>query len=207
MSDKKTGPLPELLMPARPWAIVVTFFTVASLVVLLYGFAFASTTIGRYLVAANVASISLVRSACYGSCPAYTVTLAANGRATFKGEAFVRSHGTFRADFNRSSFGPFANALYRRGLFVSRPRGAFATDVPVTTITVAFLDGSKATTAGTAFSGADDVTDDLYAGALVIDGFAGHICGWRRVEQSAGAGASGWYSPISTAPCPRRVVR
>jgi hypothetical protein len=161
---------------------------------------FAAMPIARYLAAAGVDRVVLDRGPCYGRCPAYRLTIRADGRASYVGERFVRLRGTYETRFNVLAFAPFADVLYRRGMFSSR-HGNYVADAPATTISVIFSNGAVVDSVAYGFA-ADDLEDDIRASATYIDGFVGHLCDWHRVEPPIeGSLPSGWYAPISSAPC------
>lgn len=60
--------------------------------------------------------ITIKRSICYGSCPDYTVTIAADGTVTFEGREFVRTKGIAKATISRENLrkliAAFENAKY-----------------------------------------------------------------------------------------------
>ncbi len=188
------------LRPSIPWALSVCCATLIAVAILMSATVFAALPIARYLTAVGVERIVLDRGACYGRCPAYRLTIRANGSASYTGEGFVRLRGTYETRFNPHAFGRFADVLYRRGMFSSRQANTVV-DAPATTISVVFSNGTVADSVAYGFD-ANDLEDDMSASALYIDGFAGHLCDWHRVESQVQAGRlAGWYAPISTAPC------
>ena len=71
--------------------------------------------------AARVTAISLERTPCFGSCPAYTVTLHRDGRATYTGKAHARRHGLYVARLQPWAFEQLARLLAGQGFFQLRP--------------------------------------------------------------------------------------
>ena len=47
--------------------------------------------------------ITIKRSICYGTCPDYTVTIAADGTVTFEGREFVKTKGVAKATITREA--------------------------------------------------------------------------------------------------------
>jgi hypothetical protein len=52
--------------------------------------------------ATDTAVLSLQRTACYGTCPIYTIELFADGKAKFTGERFTEKLGTWEKQFDYS---------------------------------------------------------------------------------------------------------
>jgi len=68
----------------------------------------AGVSIERYeqaLQALPFERIELERTACFGFCPIYTVTLFRDGKARYHGEAFVKNEGDFTGSIHISEFG------------------------------------------------------------------------------------------------------
>jgi hypothetical protein len=61
--------------------------------------------------------ISLERTACFGSCPSYTVTISGEGVVTWHGVANVRELGMRRAKLARGYIEALANAIDRARFF------------------------------------------------------------------------------------------
>jgi len=53
---------------------------------------------------ANSDLITLERTACFGACPMYTVTIASNGKVTFEGRRFTKVTGMARGKISRKAF-------------------------------------------------------------------------------------------------------
>jgi hypothetical protein len=76
----------------------------------------AGVSIGRYeeaLQALPFERIELERTACFGCCPIYTVTLFRDGKARYHGEAFVKNEGDFTGSIHISAFGRLCYLLER----------------------------------------------------------------------------------------------
>jgi hypothetical protein len=61
--------------------------------------------------------ISLRRTACFGRCPIYEVTLFGDGRVVFKGERFVRVEGEAEGSVEQEQIVELLNALYQNYFF------------------------------------------------------------------------------------------
>ena len=82
--------------------------------------------------ASLITSISLERTGCLGSCPAYVVTLHRNGRAT----KIARQTGSYEAEVHRFVFDQLARLLAAQGFFQLKPRYSIAlTDQPSAIVT------------------------------------------------------------------------
>jgi len=90
---------------------------------------------------ANVAArpaITLERTACFGSCPAYTVSVSRSGQVTYEGSAHVRQPGTATAQIPKQRVDALLVELERAGYFgfasryaVSEPAcGRYVADLP-----------------------------------------------------------------------------
>jgi hypothetical protein len=78
----------------------------------------AGVSIGRYeqaLQALPFERIELERTACFGACPIYTVTLFRDGKARYHGEAFVKNEGDLTGRIHISDFGRLCYLLERLG--------------------------------------------------------------------------------------------
>jgi hypothetical protein len=202
MRSRSCGYRQGILRPSPLWALVVSGATLVGVVLLMSTTVFAVAPIARSLVALGVDRIVLDRGSCFGSCPAYRLTIRADGRASFTGVHFVRLRGTYETQFNPARFGRLADVLYRRGMFATRLAPTIV-DAPATTISVIYSSGAvdESRTYGLVD---DDLDEDISASALYIDGFAGHLCDWQRTEMPDSANSQpGWYSPIIVAPCHR----
>jgi hypothetical protein len=78
----------------------------------------AGVSIGQYeqaLQALPFERIELERTACFGACPIYTVTLFRDGKARYHGEGFVKNEGDFTGRIHISQFGRLCFLLERLG--------------------------------------------------------------------------------------------
>jgi hypothetical protein len=89
--------------------------------------------------------ITLQRTMCFGSCPAYTVTIAGDGTVTWHGEQYVKVQGNATAHIApekvRALFERFRKADY---FWLLDGYASTVTDLPSESTTIAF-DGSKKT--------------------------------------------------------------
>jgi hypothetical protein len=65
----------------------------------------------------SINQISLQRTACFGACPIYTVSIYPDGLVEFHGERFVQSLGDFSARVDPANFTELANFADRLGFF------------------------------------------------------------------------------------------
>lgn len=90
---------------------------------------------------ANVAvrpAITLERTACFGSCPVYTISVTPSGQVTFEGRAHVRQPGTATGQVPKQRVDALLVELERAGYFdfasryaASEPAcGRYVTDLP-----------------------------------------------------------------------------
>ena len=90
---------------------------------------------------ANVAArpaITLERTACFGSCPVYTISVTPSGQVTFEGRAHVRQLGTATGQIPKQRVDALLVELERAGYFdfasryaASAPAcGRYVTDLP-----------------------------------------------------------------------------
>jgi hypothetical protein len=63
----------------------------------------------------SIAAVTLRRGPCFGSCPVYEVTLAADGTATWNGERFVDRLGHHRGQVALNEFGKLTRFIGRAG--------------------------------------------------------------------------------------------
>jgi hypothetical protein len=90
--------------------------------------------------------ITLERTACFGTCPIYSITISGDGRVAFTGKQHVRVVGSASATVSPESVAGLVEAFERIGYFrlkdrydrIERPDGtaAFVTDLPTTTTSI-----------------------------------------------------------------------
>ena len=98
-------------------------------------------------------SISLERTACFGSCPSYVLTILADGSVTFEGRQYVKKKGLFKKSIKPSKLAPIFKKIeeihfweledsYR---IKKNPDGSFSmiTDMPTQYVTVKTSTKSK----------------------------------------------------------------
>jgi hypothetical protein len=94
--------------------------------------------------ATDVASITLRRGPCFGTCPVYEVTLTADGTATWNGENFVERMGLHEGQVDLNDFERLSRFIARAGFhdwaseFVAN-----VTDLPDYFLTVVAADQTK----------------------------------------------------------------
>jgi hypothetical protein len=65
----------------------------------------------------SISQISLQRTACFGACPIYTVSIYPDGLVEFYGERFVQSLGNFTARVDPANFTVLADFVGQLGFF------------------------------------------------------------------------------------------
>jgi uncharacterized protein DUF6438 len=90
--------------------------------------------------------ITLERTVCFGTCPAYTVSIDAGGNVTYEGRKYVRVSGQQRARISTERVARLVETVARIGFFglkdeyagIQHPDGTttFVTDLPSTIVTV-----------------------------------------------------------------------
>lgn len=126
-------------------------------------------------------SISLTRGMCFGTCPVYSVTLRADGTATWNGEAFVDRLGEFRGEFWEGEFDRLARFIQRSGFFDWHDEYAEAvTDNPTYTIEVERDGRSKRV-----LQYATDEPSDFWVIGRLIDSIAAEAT-WTLVRPHVG---------------------
>lgn len=78
-------------------------------------------------------SISMEKTGCYGSCPIYTITIHADGRAEYNGRRFVKKEGAYRKTFSPKQTNALFQAFDSAGLHSYQDEyTAPVTDLPYT---------------------------------------------------------------------------
>jgi hypothetical protein len=86
---------------------------------------------------ASIASVTLQRGPCFGRCPVYEVTLAADGAATWNGERFVDRIGSYRGQVDLNDYDKLTRFICRAGFFGWEPEYvADVSDLPNYFLTV-----------------------------------------------------------------------
>lgn len=99
----------------------------------------------------SAAVISLERTACFGRCPVYRISVSAGGAVSYEGTAEVRQLGEARGRIPADSVAALLSELERAGYFSFASRyaaaepvcGRYATDLPTAITTVRVGDRSK----------------------------------------------------------------
>ena len=123
----------------------------------------------------QISEITLERTACFGSCPMYKVTLRRDGTATYVGREYVERKGTYKGQVY--GFQRLAQLIESRGYFnfkdnYTRP----ITDLP-STITSVVRAGSRKTIKNYGDSG----PVELWGIEAAIDGIVANTK-WEKVE-------------------------
>jgi hypothetical protein len=98
-------------------------------------------------------AITLERTTCFGACPAYTVTIDANGTVTYEGKRFVRVEGGQSSSIDQSAVAALLETINRIGFFQLRDeyrylragngRSTTVTDLPTAFVSVTLGNRSK----------------------------------------------------------------
>lgn len=92
----------------------------------------------------EVSRIELERTACFGTCPEYTVTFDRDGAGRYHGQRFVQDLGDYLGRIDTVAFRHLAERLLTSGFFRFKTRyWEPATDLPSTILTVSLGDTSK----------------------------------------------------------------
>lgn len=87
--------------------------------------------------AAPISSIKLERTACFGTCPVYTVSIFRDGRVEFEGKEYVKEKGKHSRTISAREFEELAAKVEKIGFFALQPSyRANVTDLPTTIVTV-----------------------------------------------------------------------
>ena len=125
-------------------------------------------------------SISLERTACFGTCPVYTVTLHQDGRAEYQARAHLPELGNFEGKFSSDDFKRLSYFIEKGGF--ERLSGKYK---------ASHTDDSTCILRATSASGIKVVSNygdagpiDLWAVEELIDGIRARIA-WSRVSNSS----------------------
>lgn len=119
--------------------------------------------------------ISLERTACFGECPIYTLTLRADGTAIYRGEDYVERVGLYQGRFWKGSFERLETLVERLGFWALEPcyDNVSVTDMPSQIVTVAVGERRK-TVEEYGFSG----PAELWALQVAIDAVGETVQRW-----------------------------
>jgi hypothetical protein len=125
-------------------------------------------------------SISLERTACYGTCPVYTVTLHRDGRAEYKPRAHLPQRGDFEGMVSEFEFERLSYFLEMRGFEQMKARYEVGyTDASTCIVKAVSASGTKVVSD---YGGAGPV--DLWAIQGLIDGIRERI-DWKPVSKDS----------------------
>ncbi|MEQ8325218.1 MAG: DUF6438 domain-containing protein [Vicingaceae bacterium] len=84
------------------------------------------------------------RTLCYGECPAFKVTVYADGRAVYEGKRFVEKLGIYDAELSKADIKAIQDEAQAIGYFTMEDRyDASVTDVPSVLIMISGPNGRK----------------------------------------------------------------
>jgi uncharacterized protein DUF6438 len=130
----------------------------------------------------RITSITLRRGPCFGTCPMYEVTLAADGTASWDGERFVERLGHHQGQVDINDFERLARFVDRAGFFGWNPEYlADVTDLPDYILTVTAGDQTK-----TVRQNGVDEPADFWVIAAVVDGLAEGV-DWTQASGQQGS--------------------
>jgi Domain of unknown function (DUF6438) len=130
--------------------------------------------------ATDIASITLRRGPCFGTCPVYDVTLSADGTATWNGQNFVERMGQHQGQVDLNDYGRLSRFIDRAGFFDWAPEFlTTVTDLPDYFLTVVTGDETK-----TVRQNGVDRPADFWVIAALVDHLAEAI-DWTPVAQPA----------------------
>jgi uncharacterized protein DUF6438 len=96
--------------------------------------------------AASKTAITIARTACFGGCPVYSLSVTPSGAVTYEGKAHVRVPGTATAQIARGKVDTLLSELEKAGYFTFASQyvsgepacGRYATDLPtvITSVTI-----------------------------------------------------------------------
>jgi hypothetical protein len=89
-------------------------------------------------------TIKMERSACFGSCPVYTIEIKSNGEITYNGERYVETKGKQKLQLSKSEINALKDAISESRFYSLNDRyDGNITDLPATTITLKTITGEK----------------------------------------------------------------
>lgn len=125
----------------------------------------------------EITAIRLSRGACFGTCPIYEVTLAADGTANWNGERFVERVGRYRGEADLNEVARLFAFVQRVDFFSWDDRYVSGvTDTPDYILTVESDRGSKSV-----LQNASEEPPDFWVIAALVDGLAETI-NWQQAE-------------------------
>jgi hypothetical protein len=123
----------------------------------------------------GITEITLERTRCYGKCPAYKVTLRADGTVTYVGEAHVERIGTHEGVVGRNTFRRLAALLEAAKYFDLKDNYETRVTDQASAITSAVRDGRRKTITNYADAG----PVELWGIESAIDGVVGRTV-WKK---------------------------
>ena len=92
----------------------------------------------------KILRVTLERTPCYGTCPAYTLTLNADGTAAYLGRLHVSRLGAYQGTFSNQALQRLVPLLDRWDFWKMKSRyESLATDLPSQTVTIETNRGKK----------------------------------------------------------------
>jgi hypothetical protein len=89
-------------------------------------------------------SFSFERTVCFGTCPAYRITIANDGQCLYDGYKFVERQGLYKAVISKAEFDKITNEAKRIGYFeMADEYDAYVTDVPSVILMLSGPNGPK----------------------------------------------------------------
>lgn len=92
----------------------------------------------------EITSVSLKRTACFGTCPVYTVSISKDGGVVFNGEYYVEKTGRQTATIPALEWDRLTEFIFKSGFFSLKDSYSMeVTDLPSQTVTVSYMGGTK----------------------------------------------------------------
>jgi hypothetical protein len=126
----------------------------------------------------KITEVTLERTPCFGGCPIYKVTLRSDGTATYDGMRNVDKIGKYEGRFWDRDFERLSNVIDKFGYWKLNEKYRLPiTDQASQILTVKSDKGAK-----TVDEYGDSGPEELWAIQLVVDGIAGNVRDWKKVD-------------------------
>lgn len=127
-----------------------------------------------------VTEVTFSRGMCFGSCPAYDLTLRSDGTAIYKGIRYASRTGTYVGHFWSGDFNRLIVAADRLGFWKMKARYTVPiTDQPTQTLTFKF---SKGETVISEYGSSGP--NELWELQTLVDGIAANVSDWKKTKAS-----------------------
>ncbi|RYG66071.1 hypothetical protein EON77_17820 [bacterium] len=123
--------------------------------------------------------ITLQRTACFGTCPVYTLTLRADGTAIYRGEAHVERKGAYRGTFWGRDLVRLRDVLTRVNAAKWKPDYALGVTDQASQILTIVTEKGRKTVREYGSSG----PADLWTVQTLVDGIGSRVRDWKPVAK------------------------